>query len=74
MPVADTSDFIETQSIGCLHEQNTILKISAFLHMVQKLLHFKFCPKSAKIAFCRLQARFFQLWTQITIQQKKQSD
>ena len=38
--------------------------------MVQKLLHFKFCQKSAKIGFCQLQARFSQLWTQITIQRK----
>ena len=29
VPMADTSDFIETYAIGCLHEQNAILKISA---------------------------------------------
>ena len=40
------------------------------LLMAQKLLHFKF----SKIAFCHLQARFFQLWTQMTHQRKKQSD
>ena len=39
--------------------------------MVGKLLHFKFCQKLAKIAFCQLQARFLQLWSQITIQQQK---
>ena len=39
--------------------------------MAGKLLHFKFCQKSAKIAFRQLQARFLQLWSQITIQQQK---
>ena len=48
--------------------------VSFILHMVQKLLQFEFCQKLAKIAFCQLQARSFQLWTQISYQRKKQSD
>ena len=31
VPMADTSNFIETYVIGCLHEQNTILKDSFFI-------------------------------------------
>ena len=38
-------------------------KFSSILHMVQKLLLFEFCPKFAKIGFCQMQARFFQLWS-----------
>ena len=33
-----------------------------------------FCPKLVKIACCQMQARFSQLWSQLTSQQKGQSE
>ena len=44
---------------------------SFILHMVQKLSYLEFCQKSVKIAYCQLQARFFQIWCQRTCQGKK---
>ena len=59
-PMGNTSDFIYRK----YYPEN----FSSILYMAQKLLLFELCQKSVKNAFCQRQARFSQLWSQITNQ------
>ena len=74
-PMGDTSLFYFNLNHGKPSRRKYYLENFSFiLHMVQKLLVLRSCQKSAKIALRQLQARFSELWTQITHQRKKQSD
>ena len=77
MPIYQMIQWMTPQIFLKLKPSDTFMKkcspenFSFILHMVQKLSYLEFCQKSVKIAYCQLQARFFQIWCQRTCQGKQ---